>query len=570
MHGSDKMSNSTPLFFDATTVTPTGHPTYYDDRRETPLIEILDHDGEYDSERAPRLNGSSHASLVVRDPPSTANEAIARFLDFATSEISYGVVQEAYSYLAQFEISTAQAEDCHAALIRKAPKTLKVQQLRRIFKECITARSAKLDALPSEAEAAVAAKPTQGKYILASKSDHTAAARAFNDSRVGRGFPAYFWRGYFYEWTGAYYRKLEPRRMTDMLRRFLDNAQVKVLNRDGDCIGYADYQPNLALLANVEDAMRTLVNIESSLDAPFWIECEDDATPAKEFIGLLNGLYHVPSRKKYDHTKNMFNLGVANVVFDANAPQPTNFKRFLAQTFAGCEDSPLTLQELFGYYLAGATHLQKIGMFLGAGRGGKGTTVKILERAIGADNIAASGLSEITETFGLQPFMDKSLAIMNEASDVARSAASPAPRMKAISGNDLVSVNHKNGFILSVRLPTRILVVCNSQLTFKDASGVLATRLVVIEFNHSQLGKEDPHLLERDLFPEMPGIFNWAMDGYARLLQQGAFTVTSGGMHSAEEMAQAGSPLMAFLSDRCVVDDTTSGNCETTTDLYVA
>ena len=53
-------------------------------------------------------------------------------------------------------------------------------------------------------------------------------------------------------------------------------------------------------------------------------------------------------------------------------------------------------------------------------------------------------------------------------------------------------------------------------------SGALAGRLLVILFQHSFFGREDPGLTDR-LMGELPGILNWAIEGYERLQARGHF-----------------------------------------------
>src|SRR5690606_40106778 len=66
--------------------------------------------------------------------------------------------------------------------------------------------------------------------------------------------------------------------------------------------------------------------------------------------------------------------------------------------------------------------------------------------------------------------------------------------------------------------------VCSSDLpNFADASGAIARRFIVLTMRHSFLGRENIRLT-RELLEELPGILNWALDGLARLEQQGGFT----------------------------------------------
>jgi putative DNA primase/helicase len=51
---------------------------------------------------------------------------------------------------------------------------------------------------------------------------------------------------------------------------------------------------------------------------------------------------------------------------------------------------------------------------------------------------------------------------------------------------------------------------------------------------------------------ELPGILNWALEGLARLEQQGRFTRPRSTEQQLDEMRALASPVSAFVAERCV------------------
>ena len=52
---------------------------------------------------------------------------------------------------------------------------------------------------------------------------------------------------------------------------------------------------------------------------------------------------------------------------------------------------------------------------------------------------------------------------------------------------------------------------------------------------------------------ELPGILNWALDGLARLEEQGEFTRPAGADDAYRALVDLASPVQAFIRDCCIV-----------------
>ena len=55
---------------------------------------------------------------------------------------------------------------------------------------------------------------------------------------------------------------------------------------------------------------------------------------------------------------------------------------------------------------------------------------------------------------------------------------------------------------------------------------------------------------------ELPGILNWAIEGRQRLHLRGHFVEPKASAEAAQQLADLGSPISAFVRDRCVVGPT--------------
>ena len=85
-----------------------------------------------------------------------------------------------------------------------------------------------------------------------------------------------------------------------------------------------------------------------------------------------------------------------------------------------------------------------------------------------------------------------------------------------------------------------------------DSSGALASRFILLQFDRSFYGHENPTLTD-ELLEERPGILKSALDGFERLVARGRFVQPDSAKEALREMEDLGSPMAAFVRDRCTL-----------------
>jgi putative DNA primase/helicase len=123
-------------------------------------------------------------------------------------------------------------------------------------------------------------------------------------------------------------------------------------------------------------------------------------------------------------------------------------------------------------------------------------------------------------------------------------------RLLSITGEDVQDINRKYKGYWSGTLGVRLVLLSNELPRFKDESGALASRFVMLRFRESFYGKEDTGLTGT-LLAELPGILNWAIDGWERLRKRGAFVQPGSGKGLVEDLQALGSNILCFVRERC-------------------
>jgi putative DNA primase/helicase len=206
------------------------------------------------------------------------------------------------------------------------------------------------------------------------------------------------------------------------------------------------------------------------------------------------------------------------------------------------DDTALAVDDHYLVFHDEDTSQQKILFCIGPKRSGKGTFARILTALLGKNSVGGPTMSSFGTQFGLAPLITKSLAIVSDARIGKKTdRAAITERLLTISGEDTIDIDRKYGTMWTGRLPTRIAILTNELPAFSEGSGALAGRFLVIMFQHSFFGREDPGLTDR-LMTELPGILNWAIEGYERLQARGHFVQPANALEQIEAIERLGKP----------------------------
>ena len=352
-------------------------------------------------------------------------------------------------------------------------------------------------------------------------------------------------RGAFWSWTGSYYRLIGDDTIKAGIWAFLEKAM-----RPAPEGPPKPFKPNRARVSDVLDALGAVCNLDAFISPPAWLT-QHDAPPAAELLACGNGLLHLPTGKLYPRSPDYFNLGATDVAFDQDATEPTQWLAFLDELFGTDREAIELLQDWFGYSLAPDTSQQKILLMVGPKRSGKGTTARIISAMLGRDSVAGPTMSSLGETFGLEPLITKTLAIVSDARIGTRTDRSViTERLLSISGEDQMTIARKFLSAWHGRLATRFVVLTNELPSLSDGSGALAGRFVVLVLTASFFGREDPALFNK-LATELPAILNWSIIGYRRLRERGHFVQPASSLDAVDDIEMLGAPVKAFIRECC-------------------
>ena len=290
------------------------------------------------------------------------------------------------------------------------------------------------------------------------------------------------------------------------------------------------------------------------MSTPTWLPEAQTRQPTNEFLPVANGLLHLPTGELHPASPLYFGFGASDVAFNANAPEPREWLKFLRSTFGDDNASIELLQDILGYALSRDASQQKIMLLVGPPRSGKGTIARILTALVGRENVVAPTMASLSQNFGLAPLINKSVATIGDARISGRTdQAALAERLLSISGGDTQTIDRKFKEAWTGRLPIRFFILTNELPRLTDSSGAIANRFVVLVMKRSFLGAEDREL-EARLRREHSGIMNWALEGYRRLRARGRFVQPECALEAIQEVEELASPIKVFIAEKCKLD----------------
>ncbi len=260
----------------------------------------------------------------------------------------------------------------------------------------------------------------------------------------------------------------------------------------------------------------------------------------------------LPEPLWYPMITNLADLPGGEAVSFAAGAQAPRFGAFLND----CLDpaTQLLVQELVGYLLIPETRAQKAFVLVGEGGAGKSTLLGVIqELLLGRANVANIAWQCLGDKFSTAE-LDGKLA--NIFADLPTRSIDDSNLFKSITGEDWLTAERKNKDPFTFKATARLVFSCNSiPKNLGDRSGAFYRRLVIVPFLPARPVAQRDLQLKEKLAGEAPGILNWALAGLMRLRGNGyRFTVSPASQAALNSYQVAGSSVLSFIEDACVVD----------------
>ncbi len=292
-------------------------------------------------------------------------------------------------------------------------------------------------------------------------------------------------------------------------------------------------------------------------DKSIWSEIPLNGFNMQSCVTFMNGTVHIDEYGKgtlRPFSSNDYTTIKLPYRFNADATC-NEWKRFIKDVTNSNKKRQKLLKQFAGYLLLPDCRFQKALMLKGGGSNGKSVFVNVLSKMLGGSQGYVSFVepSKINKDFRLMPFKKSWANVSADTENDLR--GSEGVFKKVVAGENLEDAyKFKSPFSFPTR--SKMIMCCNYFPTISDTSDGFMRRFLIVDFpmHYIDAKKVRPDTnerpldvnLEQKLLKELPGIFNWALEGLQELLAQGGFTETGEHEKLINEFIRMNNPLMSF------------------------
>jgi len=281
------------------------------------------------------------------------------------------------------------------------------------------------------------------------------------------------------------------------------------------------------------------------------IEDEEEIDGQDHFFNLKNGLFNLNTFKLEPHTHKVYSTCQAGFTYDPKAKCPLlmDWLFDMLITPDGKTDWNLIslLQEAIGYSLTADTSHRVSFWVWGPTGSGKSTVLKLLIAMMEMYHEVLDLNQLGTNRFLLARVAGKRLVTFGEA-DASTQLADGMYKALVDNGGE-ITADVKNREPITFKPLCKVWWGMNNLPYINDRSGAVASRVLIIPMR-KKIPKVNWDLkLDDKLRNELPGIFNWAIEGLKRLRQNGKFTDVEQVTTLADEYNKSSDVYVSFLED---------------------
>jgi len=284
-------------------------------------------------------------------------------------------------------------------------------------------------------------------------------------------------------------------------------------------------------------------------------------------IVMANGVFDMDTGKfSPEFNPDDYQLVALPYGYDANADCP-RFKQFLKEVCPNEEDQ-MALVEFMGYCLVHHHRYHTFIVLVGNGENGKSKFLGVLKAMLGPKNVTGISLQHLAHNrFMAARLVDK---LANICPDIPPQPVKYTGIVKALTGEDLITVEHKHQDSFEFENHAKLLFSANEIPRVEDTTDAWFRRVRIIEFpNQFLIGdkKRDPDIGEK-LAAELQGVFNFTVEGWQRLKEQGGLTGARSTEENRIDYLKRSNPLQYFVYQFCRPDPEVRATVAAVYDCY--
>lgn len=261
-------------------------------------------------------------------------------------------------------------------------------------------------------------------------------------------------------------------------------------------------------------------------------------------INLQNGTFEITphSRVLREFRREDFLRYQLPFSFDPQATCP-QWETFLNEILPD-EQSRKVLAEYYGYIFTDRK-LEKALFNYGQGGNGKSVIGDVNTALFGEENITHYSLASLTQNYHRAMLSNK---LLNYSSEISNHLESDI--FKKLASGEPIEARLPYGQPFIMTHYAKLAFNCNELPQAREHNEAFFRRFLIIPFNVTIPEEQrNPNLAKEIIETELPGVFNWVLDGLQRLLEQGKFSECEAARQALEVYRRESDSVAMFISE---------------------
>lgn len=267
-----------------------------------------------------------------------------------------------------------------------------------------------------------------------------------------------------------------------------------------------------------------------------------------EWINFQNGFLDVRNMRMTEHLPEYMSINQIPHEFqvDRIISEDSVVLEFLNGIIRDKDDFEMLL-EYIGYCMTVDTRLQKFLVITGSGGTGKSTIIRLINNAIGKENVSGLSLQDLNERFNATNLFGK---LLNSCADISSKAMEQVDVIKKITGEDQVKGEYKGGAVFFFKSYAKLMFSANEiPVSLDDKTNAYYRRFLIIRID---MRCHEIQNLEDRLTESIDDFIYLSVMALYRMYQNGALAESQNSIDNVQELYMMSDTVMAFITDEMV------------------
>lgn len=278
-------------------------------------------------------------------------------------------------------------------------------------------------------------------------------------------------------------------------------------------------------------------------------QCHINDFNKDELVNFENGLFYLDTYELKPHSVDVLSTIRIPYKYNPKATCPL-WEKTINEIMENNPSKVGTIQEFFGYGLTRDVSQEKALIITGEGANGKSTILNTLKHLVGIENCSALSLRYFSDPQKTSVLKGK---LINICGEVPKKIEDYESEFKTIVTGEDLTISPKYVPDYKISPFCKLVMAVNEFPYIDDKTSAFYRRLLMIDLHRQFLEEDQNKELRNQLLTELPGIFNWAIDGLQRLRKRGKFLIDEDMKKSIEVIRETNNPTVQWIKENIIV-----------------